>query len=345
METPPLRPIIEGVPAPDTRTQERRVRFVAEPLSVPVARRFVTDSVTGSGLADLAEDAGLLVTELSSNAALHSGCRYFDVVVQSSDQAVLIGVEDAGPAVSVTPRPSVLLSLAEWELDELDPFDVLDIEATTGRGLVIVSALADRWGVDETVDGKRVWGELSADRVVGRRRGDAAARSETPSADPAAAPSVPPQPAAPPDWVRVQLVDMPLELARRHDQHLSELVRELQLIEAGRAAWTGDMAVLINELIGRNTGSWRLSQTMVEQGLADGLDAITLDLVMPPDVLGDVQALYDALRLTDELCERDQLLTLASSDDVRRVREWMVAEFVGQIRDEADPLPWSRYDG
>jgi hypothetical protein len=336
--------MIEVVSMPGTRTQERRVRFVAEPLSVPVARRFVTDSVAGSGLADLAEDAGLLVTELSSNAALHSGCRYFDVVVQASAEAVLIGVEDAGPAMSITPRPSVLLSLAEWELDELDPLEVLDIEATTGRGLVIVSALADRWGVDETDDGKRVWGELSADRVGAEGRG-AEVGFEAPEVAPAVVPSVPSQAEAPPDWVWVRLVDTPVELARRQDEHLSELVRELQLIEAGRADWAGDMAVLINELLGRNSGSWRLSQAMVEQGLADGLDVITLDLVMPPDVLDDVQALAEALRLIDELCERDQLLTLESSDDVRRVREWMVAEFLGQIRDGADPLPWASYEG
>lgn len=154
--------MIKSVPVPDTPTVERRVRLLAEPLSVPVARRFVTDSVTESGMTALAEDAALLVTELTSNAALHSGSSYFDVVVSAGPETVLIGVADSGPPAPVVPQQSALLSLAEWELDELDPIEVLEIEATTGRGLVIVSALASRWGVDETADGKLVWGELVA---------------------------------------------------------------------------------------------------------------------------------------------------------------------------------------
>jgi hypothetical protein len=37
----------------------------------------------------------------------------------------------------------------------------LDADRPRGRGMRIISALADRWGADEYRDGKRVWVELT----------------------------------------------------------------------------------------------------------------------------------------------------------------------------------------
>lgn len=37
----------------------------------------------------------------------------------------------------------------------------IEPDASDGRGLTIVAALADRWGVDHDVFGQRVWAELS----------------------------------------------------------------------------------------------------------------------------------------------------------------------------------------
>ena len=34
-------------------------------------------------------------------------------------------------------------------------------DSESGRGLLLVDVLADRWGVDEVVGGKRLWFELS----------------------------------------------------------------------------------------------------------------------------------------------------------------------------------------
>ncbi|MGH3507433.1 MAG: ATP-binding protein [Nocardioidaceae bacterium] len=317
--------------ASDGRPSEHRVRFVAEPQSVPVARRFVTDSVLGSGLTGLADDAALLATELSSNAALHSGSRYFDVVVQASPHAVRIGVADEGHgAAGVVPRRSALATL---EAD--DGLDPLAAEATTGRGLVIVSAVADRWGVHETDAGKVVWGELSAE---GR---DCVDREHS---EPERLPRMPVSPEAPPEWVQIQMVDLPVDLARRHDEHLWELVRELQLVSATPTSWTVEMAGLIHALVERHSASWRLSETVVDQAAAEGLDNLTLELVVPVTVVEDVQTLEAALQLTDRLCERDALLTLAAPSDVRRVRAWMASEIVGQIRDGVAPVPWPEYE-
>lgn len=333
MEQPAPASKIENVSEPDEPPGEQRVRFVAEPQSVPFARRFVTDSVLGSGLAGLADDAALLVTELSANAALHSGSRYFDVVVQASPQAVRIGVADDGSGDQVAVRRGALATLDAD--DDIDPLTALALESTTGRGLVIVSAVADRWGVHETAGGKLVWGELSAE---GRDSVDVQ------HTEPERLPQLPQQVAAPREWVGVQLVDVPVELAQRHDRHLWELVRELQLIGATPSSWPAEMAHLIEMLVERHSGSWRLSEAVVNQGAADGAEHVTLDLVVPVTGAEDVRALEEALRMTDTLCERHALLTLASPPEVRRVRSWMAAEIATQIRDGAAPTPWPDYE-
>ena len=45
--------------------------------------------------------------------------------------------------------------------------DAVDGDAESGRGLRIVAAYADRWGVEEApAHGKTVWAELAPDRGV-----------------------------------------------------------------------------------------------------------------------------------------------------------------------------------
>ncbi len=319
---------------PGGHLNQQRVRFVAEPLSVPVARRFVTDSVTGSGLPDLAEDAALLVSELSANAALHSGSRYFEVLVQAWSSSVRIGVCDDGSAVAVAARRSRLIDRHDERVDDVPVFDVHDLESTTGRGLVIVSALADRWGVEDTDEGKLVWGELT----VAARTTDGAPRAVAGSASAPVETLGPLEPPA--SWRRVQLVDLPVRLSHEFDQHVQDLVRELQLIQHGDAEWTTEMASLIEGLIGRHIGSWRLSQSVVEQGLLEGRDHVTLDLTVPEHAAADAIMLKEALDLTDRLCERNELLMLAATPEIRWLRAWMTAEFVGQIREGRAPVAW-----
>lgn len=119
---------------------------VAQPLpqdlrSVRDARHFVASTLDQWGVADVCDEAFVVVTELASNAVLHAGTPY-EVRLALTPQSVRIEVADEGPGTP-EPRPPT-------------PGGV------SGRGLFMVAALSVSWGVDTGSDGhKVVWSELA----------------------------------------------------------------------------------------------------------------------------------------------------------------------------------------
>lgn len=110
-----------------------------DPATVSEARRMTRDTLAGWGLApEFADDAVLVVGELVANATLY-GEEPIRLSLWGMAQGVCVRVTDHG---SERPRK---LSLGE--------------DASHGRGLAIVEALADRWGVVPVPGGigKTVW--------------------------------------------------------------------------------------------------------------------------------------------------------------------------------------------
>ncbi|MEV4379053.1 ATP-binding protein [Streptosporangium sp. NPDC049644] len=110
-----------------------------DPATVGEARRMTRDTLAGWGLApEFADDAVLVVGELVANATLY-GEEPIRLSLWGMPQGVCVRVTDHG---SERPRK---LSLGE--------------DASHGRGLAIVEALADRWGVVPVPGGigKTVW--------------------------------------------------------------------------------------------------------------------------------------------------------------------------------------------
>src|SRR3954451_4627369 len=105
----------------------------------------------------LAETLVLLVSELVTNAVVHTGC----------------------PAVLRLSLPGVAAESATVRLEVADTSDrapvprCVDGEATGGRGLALVDGLADRWGWNADGAGKRIWCEL--DRCAATREAAAPA--------------------------------------------------------------------------------------------------------------------------------------------------------------------------
>ncbi|MEV7966602.1 ATP-binding protein [Sphaerisporangium sp. NPDC088356] len=123
-----------------TVTREVHWDLPADPAVVAKARHLVRETLTSWGMRALAEDVTVVVSELLTNAVMHA------------QPPITLSLKRAGRAL----RGEVADQGGIW-LDhggQLCPAD-----GEHGRGLHIVNALADRWGVhpgkDET--GKVVW--------------------------------------------------------------------------------------------------------------------------------------------------------------------------------------------
>ncbi|WP_254885644.1 ATP-binding protein [Streptomyces sp. NA02950] len=92
-------------------------------------------------LAELADQAALVISELMGNAVEHSGSRLVRVTVSRPEPCrVRLTVLDKSRT-----RPTQRTASPDDE---------------HGRGLAIVEAVSDRWGADPLRWGKRVWAEL-----------------------------------------------------------------------------------------------------------------------------------------------------------------------------------------
>ncbi len=107
------------------------------PDSPAYARRLVRERL-GRGPTDEAE---LLASELVTNALVHTDRGPIRMAIEVDGGVVRVEVRDADP------RPPELADPAP--------------EDEHGRGLALVEALSERWGVDRRPDGKVVWFELS----------------------------------------------------------------------------------------------------------------------------------------------------------------------------------------
>jgi anti-sigma regulatory factor (Ser/Thr protein kinase) len=114
--------------------------FHSRPEAVGQAREFAGRALTRWGRTARADDVRICVSELATNAVIHGTVagRGFLVRIDAGDQEVRVEVHD-----SRHQRPHAR------EASAAD---------TSGRGLLLVAALSDDWGVDERSPcGKIVW--------------------------------------------------------------------------------------------------------------------------------------------------------------------------------------------
>ncbi|WP_399891210.1 ATP-binding protein [Streptomyces sp. BBFR51] len=128
----------------ETQPPSPRERFYRrERRSVPAARAFAREALAQWGVRGRADDVVLCVSELATNALVHGvpAGRGFLLRLLPCGDGVRVEVHDSGGGVPAVP-------LDPGESDE------------GGRGLLLVSELADKWGVAEREPGKIVWFEV-----------------------------------------------------------------------------------------------------------------------------------------------------------------------------------------
>jgi two-component sensor histidine kinase len=114
------------------------LKLPATPGSIPLARDKVVGLVEGCD-DRVADDLRLLVTELFTNSVRHAGLteqESIEIRVDRRDGALVVSILDGGRGFRSRPAPD------------------------GGWGLLLLSKIAARWGVDEGRDGTAVWFEL-----------------------------------------------------------------------------------------------------------------------------------------------------------------------------------------
>jgi len=122
------------------------------------ARHRIAGELAGAISSELLADAVAVVAELVGNAIRHAEPLPGDVIrvawrIRAGVSRELLEVRVTDGGASVEPRQR-----------SVGP------DAVDGRGLAIVAALADRWGVERDGLGQSVWAELSFPHRVPERR-------------------------------------------------------------------------------------------------------------------------------------------------------------------------------
>ena len=282
-------------------SEARRQRLDADPTSVGAARRLVRAATASAVPLELVETAELLVSELVTNAVVHAGTPVEIGVAVLEDLTVAVTVSDGSPHAPVTR-------------------DYADT-AGTGRGLLLVQELADRWGVQVTPAGKSVWFCLSPTSRPGT-----APRENTPGTQRVAAA----------DAVTVELLGVPLALHAAWQEHASALLREFLLVsfeEEGTEqvlthAACSDAMALLDEAIPRPTAD------------SPG-DPGSVHLVVPRESVDHFRVLDQTLDRAVALARSDETLVPPTEPAMQRFRLWVCREVLAQSLSR----PASPWDG
>ncbi|RKN48332.1 SpoIIE family protein phosphatase [Micromonospora endolithica] len=158
----------------------RRVRLPADRRTPAAARAVVRSVLTEAHLDELANEALLLTTELSTNAVEHARTE-LDIEVVADPIGLTVTVSD----------------FANGPVEELtvgvrnDSTDIAEV-SERGRGLLLVDHFASRWGTTYLPTGKGVWFRLDRPGAAGQGRvrfGEAASAGTSTGTGDSSAPS------------------------------------------------------------------------------------------------------------------------------------------------------------
>jgi anti-sigma regulatory factor (Ser/Thr protein kinase) len=124
----------------------RHVRLPAFPEAVRAARRWTRETLEDWQLTEPTPTIEQLVSELLANSIEHALTTSVGICLFFTDRAVLIEVSD-------------------HDATRLPTLKSPGLDDTSGRGLLIVEELSDRWGVQVDDHGKTVWCEVAVSRA------------------------------------------------------------------------------------------------------------------------------------------------------------------------------------
>ncbi len=304
------------------------VELPPEPRSAPLARAMVRENLVGTDQDDLVETLQQCITELVTNAVLHAGTP-IRVELHAGRVGVRIEVHDGSTSV-----PVMLPHTAT---------------ASTGRGLAMVAALSDAWGVEVSPrGGKVVWCEVNGLRAAEDETdldADLAAWGLLPAelGDRLERQDEPPAAGGHP----VVLVGYPVDLGLRLQEHYEAVVRECQLLAAPRAPGADalperllELAAILADRYLAELGQLARPDPRRIAAQSHGLASIDLTYCAGDAQLALLVSWQRILDEVDEFSARGDLLAPRMAPELAQLRGWALTEFGRQSKGQP-PRPWS----
>lgn len=297
------------------------------PRTVGDARRWLRHQVGRWAPAGAGDAAELVLSELVTNAVLHS----------------------EGPLrVSLSHRSGCLvIEVVDGNGHGVPTIRYYSTDAATGRGMHVVARLSSAWGVRHLAAGKGVWALLAdpADPERSARCARCFAPATWLLADPTAATprvghtGLPGHRSRP---ARVVAPNLPVWVYVAGQEHNDALMRELRFVAQGPTVRRvpRHLFALVSDRERPFNAELALLRAQVDEARARG--AATVDLELPVsqrslERFTRLAALHDE---ADGLCTRGELLTLVSPPVVRRFRAWFLEQLRARL-DGREPTPWA----
>jgi anti-sigma regulatory factor (Ser/Thr protein kinase) len=283
---------------------ERVLALPAVPDAAPQARAALRELLAHSSLADRCDDGELALSELVTNAVLH-GREPIVVRALRTGSCLRAEVRDASPV-----SPS---------------FSMLDPGAVTGRGLMLISAASDRWGVEPLPDGKVVWFELHLGGVADEADADIDALLAAWGDDLADDPAL--------ERVRIVLTDLDTDLIARSEAHVEALLRELCLVVASEDL-PPDNARVAQAVLRAAAGMDAVRADLRHQvavAVSAGQPTVDVTVVLQRE---DAETVRDFARAADEadrLSRAGHLLTTPAPPELSDARQSYLRRLLAQL--------------
>jgi anti-sigma regulatory factor (Ser/Thr protein kinase) len=296
----------EPMTSPTRPPEPARITLPRNPSSVATARRFIAARASAWSFPEPASEQLVLIgSELVTNAVLHARTE-LTLTLELRGDRVRISVQDRSQAPA---------TLRHYRADAL-----------TGRGLGVVAALSDTWGISAASDGKVVWAELAAD-------GDHDAATAHP---PDLREAPPAAPARLPGARRIRFPGVPVDGYLELQAHNDALFRELELVSIELEAdddpdRASPLADLVDQLYRRFRGQRDSHRDVVAAAKAQGEATVELETTASPDSVGPAWTYLGLLEQADELCRSGVLLTPEPPAQVKALRRWFVEQMAAQL--------------
>lgn len=279
----------------------------ATPRASAETRRALHAFVEGTPYQDRADDAAVALSELATNAVLH-GREPLSLRVALLADRLRVEVRDGS---SLTPS-----------------FSMLDVAAVTGRGLLLVANLTDRWGLDPLPGGgKAVWFELDLEAEPCPELGvdELLAAWGEDVEDPAQ------------EVVKVVLTELDVALTARSEAHVEALLRELTLVagcdDAGEKPDPA-LALVAERVVQAAYAVEGLRSEMKHQlsrAVVEGCDRLDVVLRVSRVDADTVRTFARAVDDADRSSRRGLLLTQPASYALSEARDRYLHRIVAQL--------------